>query len=81
MELPVTCQLLTGKLRFIVTAGVHQGLDSGREPLLVTFWHWPGISPYTSPYGFAETCVFDKQSLELFCCGSKAPRKINPRGP
>src|SRR4029078_10482974 len=28
-----------------------------------TFQHWSGVSPYTSPYGFAETCVFDKQSL------------------
>ena len=53
----------------IVTAGVHQGLDSGREPLLVTFWHWPGISPYTSAYAFAETCVFGKQSPGMLRCG------------
>ena len=31
----------------IVTAAVHQGLDSEREPFLVTFWHWAGVSPYT----------------------------------
>jgi hypothetical protein len=31
----------------IVTAAVHQGLDSRREPILVTFWHWAGVSPYT----------------------------------
>ena len=53
----------------IVTAAVHQGLDSGRKPLLVTFWHWAGISPYTSPYGLAETCAFDKQSPGVFRCG------------
>ncbi len=53
----------------IVTAAVHQGLDSEREPLLVTFWHWAGVSPYTSPYGLAETCVFGKQLHGLFRCG------------
>ena len=37
----------------IVTAGVHQGLDSRREPILVTYWHWPGVSPYTYSYEFA----------------------------
>ena len=37
-------------------------------PLLLTFQHRAGVSPYTSPLGFAETCVFAKQSLEpLFC--------------
>ena len=50
----------------IVTAAVHQGLDSEREPLLVTFWHWAGVSPYTYPYGFAETCVFGKQLRGVF---------------
>ncbi len=52
----------------IVTAAVHQGLDSKREPLLLTFWHWAGVSPYTSPYGLAWTCVFDKQSQVFICC-------------
>src|SRR5439155_13024266 len=28
-----------------------------------------GVSPYTSPFGFAETCVFGKQSLGPFHCG------------
>ena len=46
----------------IVTAGVHQGLDSEHTPLLVTFWHWPSVSPYTYSCEFAETCVFGKQS-------------------
>ena len=37
----------------IVTAAVHQGLDSSRKALLVTFWHWASDAPYTSPCGFA----------------------------
>ena len=37
----------------IVTAAVHQGLDSRLAPLLVTFWHWASDAPYTSPCGFA----------------------------
>ena len=53
----------------IVTAGVHPRFGSGREPLPLTFGHWPGISPYTSACAFAGTCVFGKQSLEIFSCG------------
>ena len=53
----------------IVTAGVHPRFSSGREPLPLTFGHWPGISPYTSPYGLAGTCVFGKQSFGVFRCG------------
>ena len=51
----------------IVTAAVHWrfglALDiiSGRP---LTFQYWAGIGPYTSPYGFAETCVFVKQFQE-----------------
>ncbi len=30
----------------------------------------PGRRPYTSPYGFAETCVFAKQSPGPIHCGS-----------
>ena len=53
----------------IVTAAVHRGLDSRlRSPLLVTFRHWAGVSPYTSTFVFAETCVFGKQSLEPILC-------------
>ena len=53
----------------IVTAGVHPRFRSGLSPLTLTFGHWPGVSPYTSPYGLAETCVFGKQSRGVFCCG------------
>src|SRR5437660_7541065 len=53
----------------IVTAAVHRGLDSRlRSPLLVTFRHWAGVSPYTSACALAETCVFGKQSLEPIAC-------------
>jgi hypothetical protein len=53
----------------IVTAAVHWGFSSHREALPLTFQHWAGVSPYTSTFVFAETCVFDKQFRELFCCG------------
>jgi hypothetical protein len=55
----------------IVTAAVHRGFSSElclREPLPLTFRHRAGVSPYTSPYGFAETCVFVKQSVGPFRC-------------
>ena len=28
----------------------------------LTFWHLSSVTPYTSPYGFAGSCVFGKQS-------------------
>ena len=34
----------------------------------MTFQHWAGVSSYTSACAFAETCVFDKQSLGPFHC-------------
>ena len=34
----------------------------------MTFRHRAGVSPYTSPFGFAETCVFGKQSPGPFYC-------------
>ena len=46
----------------IVTAAVYRGFGSGLAPLPLTFRHWAGISPYTSGFPFAETCVFGKQS-------------------
>jgi hypothetical protein len=53
----------------IVTAAVHRGLDSWlRSPVLLTFRHWAGVSPYTSAFALAETCVFGKQSLEPISC-------------
>ncbi len=46
----------------IVTAAVYRGFNSELAPLLLTFRHRAGVRPYTSPYGFAEPCVFVKQS-------------------
>ena len=53
----------------IVTAAVHRGFNSELAPLLLTFRHWAGVSPYTSASAFAQTCVFGKQSTEPLCCG------------
>ena len=53
----------------IVTAAVHRGFSSHREALPLTFRHWAGVSPYTSTFVLAETCVFGKQFRGLFCCG------------
>ena len=53
----------------IVTAAVHRGFSSHREALTLTFRHWAGVSPYTSTFVLAETCVFDKQFRGLFSCG------------
>jgi hypothetical protein len=51
------------------------------NPRHLTFWHWSSVTPYTSSYEFAGSCVFDKQSpsslllqpkhLTLARCGSK----------
>lgn len=53
----------------IVTAAVHRGFSSLREQLPLTFRHRAGVSPYTSTFVLAETCVFGKQLRELFSCG------------
>ena len=53
----------------IVTAAVHRGFSSLRKQLPLTFRHRAGVSPYTSTFVLAETCVFGKQFRGLFCCG------------
>ena len=55
----------------IVTADVHRRFRDWLAPLPLTFRHWSGVSPYTSPYGLAETCVFDKQSPGIFSCDQR----------
>ena len=45
----------------------------------MTFRHRAGVSPYTSPFGFAETCVFDKQSLGPFHCGHFSVAPLIPK--
>ena len=37
----------------IVTAAVHWGFNSNLSILLLTFRHWAGVSPYTSPFSLA----------------------------
>ena len=57
----------------IVTAAVHRGFGSSLlKALPLTFRHWAGVSPYTSPYGLAETYVFGKQSPGPAPCGHSA---------
>ena len=53
----------------IVTAAVYWGFNSMLSHLLLTFQHRAGVSPYTSSYDLAETCVFDKQSPGPIHCG------------
>ena len=69
----------------IVTAAVYWGLSSVLRLLLhfpLTFQHRAGVSPYTSAFAFAETCVFVKQSPGPFHCGllSEAPLLPKLRG-
>ena len=45
----------------------------------MTFRHRAGVSPYTSPFGFAETCVFDKQLPGPFHCGLLAQAPLLPK--
>src|ERR1041385_596785 len=52
----------------IVTAAVHWGFSSKRKLLPLTFQHRAGVSPYTSTFVFAETCVFGKQLHGLLSC-------------
>ena len=53
----------------IVTAAVYWGFNSRLSPFLLTFQHRAGVSPYTSSFDFAETCVFAKQSPGPILCG------------
>ena len=53
----------------IVTAAVYRGFSLELAPRPLTFRHRAGVSPYTSSYDFAETCVFGKQSPRPLLCG------------
>jgi hypothetical protein len=53
----------------IVTAAVHRGFSSDQRVIPLTFRHWAGVSPYTSTFVFAETCVFGKQLHGFLSCG------------
>jgi hypothetical protein len=63
----------------IVTAAVHWGFSSSREAIPLTFQHWAGVSPYTSTFVFAETCVFGKQLHGFFRCGPLAWAVLIPK--
>src|SRR3954471_12502584 len=63
----------------IVTAAVYWGFISQLAPLHLTFQHRAGVSPYTSTFVLAQTCVFDKQSLGLFRCGLRQRRQTLSR--
>ena len=54
----------------IVTAAVYWGFNSELAPFLLTFQHRAGVTPYTSSFDLAETCVFAKQSPGSILCGS-----------
>jgi hypothetical protein len=49
-------------------AAVHWDFNSELAPLLLIFQHWAGVRPYTSSIDFAESCVFNKQSLPPGLC-------------
>jgi hypothetical protein len=46
-----------------VTAAVYWGLIAMPQHIHITLQHRAGVSPYTSSFELAETCVFVKQSL------------------
>lgn len=54
-----------------VTAAVYWDLSSKPKPLPLILQHRAGVSPYTSSYELAETCVFIKQSLPPILCQQK----------
>ena len=60
----------TLRLTIIVIADIHRGLHSPaihlatNHPPWLTFRHWSGVTPYTSSYEFAGSCVFGKQLPE-----------------
>ena len=56
----------------IVTAAVYWGFNSKLALLLLTFQHRAGVSPYTSSFDFAQTCVFAKQSPGPILCGYRS---------
>ena len=54
----------------IVTAAVYWGFSSKLSLFPLTFQHRAGVSPYTSSFDLAQTCVFAKQLLGPILCGS-----------
>ena len=71
----------------IVIAAVHWGFSSllccyrvsSNWQITLTFQHWAGVSPYTSAFAFAETCVFGKQLPGRLYCGPIAWPPLIPK--
>ena len=63
----------------IVTAAVYWGFNSVLAHILLTFQHRAGVSPYTSSFDLAQTCVFAKQLLGPILCGSIARAPLIPK--
>ena len=63
----------------IVTAAVYWGFNSMLAHLLLTFQHRAGVTPYTSSFDLAESCVFAKQSPGPILCGSIARAPLIPK--
>jgi hypothetical protein len=63
----------------IVTAAVYWGFGSVLSHIPLTFQHRAGVSPYTSSYDLAETCVFDKQSPGPILCGHISVAPLIPK--
>ena len=63
----------------IVTAAVYWGFNSELSLLLLTFQHRAGVTPYTSSFDLAESCVFGKQLPGTLYCGSIARPPLLPK--
>ena len=63
----------------IVTAAVYWGFNSMLSHLLLTLQNRAGVTPYTSSFDLAESCVFAKQSLGPFHCGRLSPAPLIPK--
>ena len=63
----------------IVTAAVYWGFNSVLAHILLTFQHRAGVSPYTSSFDLAQTCVFAKQLLGPILCGRLSPALLLPK--
>ena len=63
----------------IVTAAVYWGFSSMLAHLPLTFQHRAGVSPYTSSFDLAQTCVFAKQLLGPILCGSISRAPLLPK--
>ena len=63
----------------IVTAAVYWGFGSLLSQFPLTFQHRAGVSPYTSSFDLAQTCVFAKQLPGPILCGLIAEALLLPK--